>query len=609
MSFSINGKETQVSVSVSVDNTTTLVADKIASKLTETMTEYEVSKDASTITLIRKFGGSVTPSLFSASTTGVVCTITDSSKRESRNIITKDIINKSNTIYEIRYDFDLNSETIELQKGCTLKFNGGSLANGKIVGTQTLIEANATCIFGNSFSLEGTFENSIAYHEWFKLTSDIDDTNSIQKVLNLFHSICFLNKTYIVSSTLNTNNAYILKGSSNKYGKSVIRYIGDSTLFNLTSPQSLNYIIFENIALEGYAKEDGYVFSKNSICISQKEPVSFEIKNVLIEGFEYGIKAEVQTYYNYIETSRFNNVKYCLCDFNANNFKIVGVRASYFHTFISLISGDGPLVIENGCFEVFNGYIVRSKYELRPEVIFSKNYVETYGDRKLPLGYADNDEIYFGNSSLFIGIFGALSLLDNMFQINDSSYLVYSRLMNAFTCIRNGFYIDKENTNLERIYHIEKVYTVNIENFYSKLSTKNYNKKLKEPIIDGFNMYNFKIYDSIFDKKYNKYLGVPALAEGVSSLDTNAIRHWSDGRDLIFKGILIKGSTNNLIDLSSYTLNIPNNLTFHVVDSNNNIIPLTLDKSSKVLSIANNNIDNLGNLIFDNFRIPLMEFN
>lgn len=524
-----------------------------------------------------------------------------------KNILTSVMINQPNTIYEIRYDFDLGGETIEMQEGCTLKFDGGSLANGKIVGTQTLIEANVTGIFGDSFSLEGTFENSIAYPEWFKISGDIDDTNSIQKVLNLFHSICFSNKTYIVSSSLNTNKAYILKGSSNKYGKSVIRYTGNNVLFNLTSPQSLNYVIFENIALEGYVTEDGYVFSKNSICINQKEPVSFEIKNVLIEGFEYGIKSEVQTYYNYIENSRFNNVKYCLYNFSANNFKIVGTRVSYFHTFILLTSGDGPLVIENGCFEVFNGSIVETKGEIRPEVVFSKNYVETYGDRKLPSGYSSN-EIYFGNSSLFTGIFGALSILDNMLQINDSSYLVYSAKMNTFTCIRNAFYVDKENTNLEKIYNIENVYTVNIENFYSKQSTKEYNKKLKEPSINGFNMYNFKIYDSIFDKKYSKYLGVPTLADSVSSLGTNAIRFWSDGRDLFFKGILIKGSTNDLIDLSLYIHNIPNNLTFHVIDSNNNIIPLTLNKSSKILSIANNSISNLGNLIFDNFRIPLMEF-
>lgn len=32
------------------------------------------------------------------------------------------MLNQSNTIYEIRYDFDLNGETIEMQEGCTLKF-------------------------------------------------------------------------------------------------------------------------------------------------------------------------------------------------------------------------------------------------------------------------------------------------------------------------------------------------------------------------------------------------------------------------------------------------------------------------------------------------------
>ena len=62
------------------------------------------------------------------------------------------MLSETNTIYEIRYDFDLNGASLEMKEGCTLKFNGGSLANGKIVGTQTLIEANVTGIFGDSFS-------------------------------------------------------------------------------------------------------------------------------------------------------------------------------------------------------------------------------------------------------------------------------------------------------------------------------------------------------------------------------------------------------------------------------------------------------------------------
>ncbi len=136
--FTINGVEASVDMVTTTMTTTDLVAQKIAEKLSETMTEYEVSKDASTITLTRKFGGSVTPSVFSASTTGVVCTVTDSTKKDLRNIITSTMINQPNTIYEIRYDFDLNGETIEMQEGCTLIFNGGSLNGiGSLIGDNT----------------------------------------------------------------------------------------------------------------------------------------------------------------------------------------------------------------------------------------------------------------------------------------------------------------------------------------------------------------------------------------------------------------------------------------------------------------------------------------
>lgn len=132
LSFTINGKETQFSVSLSTDNTTALVAKKVAYGLQESMTEYEVSIDTSLITLTRKSSGSVTPSVFSASTTGVVCTVTDSIKREFRNILAADMVNQSNYIYEIRYDFDLDGKTLEVPANCTLKFEGGSLNNGFI---------------------------------------------------------------------------------------------------------------------------------------------------------------------------------------------------------------------------------------------------------------------------------------------------------------------------------------------------------------------------------------------------------------------------------------------------------------------------------------------
>ena len=141
LAFIINGVESHVDVVASTDTTIDKVAEKIATKLNDTMSEYDVSRSASTITLTRKFGGTVsTPSSFSAVGTGVSCSVKDSSKTKLRNLITPAMISEPNTIYEIRYDFDLDGESIEMQEGTVLKFEGGILRNGKINAFKIYLE-------------------------------------------------------------------------------------------------------------------------------------------------------------------------------------------------------------------------------------------------------------------------------------------------------------------------------------------------------------------------------------------------------------------------------------------------------------------------------------
>lgn len=158
--FTINGVEVSVDMVTTTMTSTDLVAQKIAEKLTATMPEYEVSNDASTITLIRNFGGIVsTPSSFSAVGTGVSCSVEDSSKTELRNLLTAVMMNLPNTIYEVRYDFDLNGETIEMQEGCTLKFEGGILRNGTITFNDTKIINNLFTHIDPSLSYNVKFKN------------------------------------------------------------------------------------------------------------------------------------------------------------------------------------------------------------------------------------------------------------------------------------------------------------------------------------------------------------------------------------------------------------------------------------------------------------------
>ena len=154
LAFIINGVESHVDVAASTDTTTDKVAEKIGYKLKVTMPEYDVSKSSSTITLTRKFGGIVsTPSSFSAVGTGASCSVKDSSKTELRNLLTAVMINQPNTIYEIRYDYNLDGREITLNKGISLCLVGGDIKNGKIV-------CDNTCIYGKgrlSCELYGTY--------------------------------------------------------------------------------------------------------------------------------------------------------------------------------------------------------------------------------------------------------------------------------------------------------------------------------------------------------------------------------------------------------------------------------------------------------------------
>lgn len=56
-----------------------------------------------------------------------------------KNILYQDIFEDPNTVYEIRYDFDLNGKTIELPENCILDFRGGSITNGTLVLNNTLV--------------------------------------------------------------------------------------------------------------------------------------------------------------------------------------------------------------------------------------------------------------------------------------------------------------------------------------------------------------------------------------------------------------------------------------------------------------------------------------
>lgn len=224
VSIIINGVETHVNLVSSTDNTVALVAKKIADKLSETMDEYVTSVDGALVTCTRRFGGDVTASSFSGVSTGSDATVSESSKTELRNLLTTVMLNQSNCIYEIRYDFDLDGKTLEVPENCTLKFEGGSLENGEINCNNSNIQSIPYNIFRN-IKLTGFIYNVEYPVEWFGASKDLDDNSPIINfMINMLSKLKSGKFTIILSFLYKIKSTIILKNGISIVGKGIYDY-------------------------------------------------------------------------------------------------------------------------------------------------------------------------------------------------------------------------------------------------------------------------------------------------------------------------------------------------------------------------------------------------
>ena len=88
---------------------------------------------------------------------------------------------KTNTIFEIRYKFDLGNDAIIIPDGCTLKFNGGLFANGVIDFNDTIIDGNDKFV---NITKNGTLRYlNVKTSELAKTVGDREDVPMTQKAV------------------------------------------------------------------------------------------------------------------------------------------------------------------------------------------------------------------------------------------------------------------------------------------------------------------------------------------------------------------------------------------------------------------------------------------
>lgn len=179
-----------------------------------------------------------------------------------KNILTQNMINQPNTIYEIRYDFDLNDETIKINDNCILKFNGGKLKNGTIKGNSTQIDATPSLIF-NNVSFSGRWKIYNYFPEWFILDFS-DCTNGIQQAIDFASinnggKIVFQSRQYNVKS-IHTGIKTNLIGSG--IGATIIKQIYGTGKSLIEIPATSAGILITDLTLKGNNEENCHGIGK-----------------------------------------------------------------------------------------------------------------------------------------------------------------------------------------------------------------------------------------------------------------------------------------------------------------------------------------------------------
>ena len=260
------------------------------------------------------------------------------------------MVNQPNTIYEIRYDFDLDGQTIEVPENCTLKFEGGSLGNGVIKSNDLYIEAGPYYILKNIIFEGGHIINNFNAL-WFGLRRD-----------------SFVNKTFD-DVTINTDNSILIESAI----KSLRNYEGYSFFFPIGTYYFSREIVFIANFSNAYGKNKGsnltilgagkgntlLVFgSDNGISFKSTNPYAIQgfinVKDLTLINYKDGIYNPLEKYNPSSDLSTFENKGYAIYRKGSYTSTISNISIYGFYSGIYIYEQYGGVIIDR----VFSNYLI-----------------------------------------------------------------------------------------------------------------------------------------------------------------------------------------------------------------------------------------------------------
>lgn len=218
-------------------------------------------------------------------------------------------VTKPNTVYEIRNDFDLGGNRVIIPEGCVLKFSGGKLFNGTLLGQGTIVQAEPMHIFEDDISLIGDWITREVYSEWFGAVGDgkKDDSKPIQKALDFASigsglKVCLFAKHYLVNNQLDVpdnvelfgvyskNDVSLDKASVIKVTSTVVNE-GTDGILRLGGSVYVHDVKFWYPNQKGYDSEKTVTVYAPSILVKKKSDY-VTIERIAFAGSYVGIRAE-----------------------------------------------------------------------------------------------------------------------------------------------------------------------------------------------------------------------------------------------------------------------------------------------------------------------------
>ena len=357
-------------------------------------------------------------------------------------------VTKENTIYEIRYDYDLGEE-VTIPANCTLKFNGGSISNGTLNGNNTAISGSPQYNILNDTIIKG-FNLSYLDIRWFGAVSDFISTDepgtdnsiyikrALEASVNCAGVPILIEGRYRIGTTIETgydinligrynNNRTFVTDSDTYTNKVSLLYVDNCSAFKVigrgSSTTKATNITVKNLYLRGSGTSSNSIF---------------------IEYSATGGPARVG-YIAEVEVRSFNKFLYFYDD-GSNQYGTLY----------------GNLTIEKVVAYYNNQFIVsEASGNLVPtlcNLIIKDSNIEQNGERAIDLenlfgaSIIDNCILEGQDYPIKVSIIGgSLKVTNNYFEANGGDYLVNingKNVNNCFVRYENNYKLANANSNI-----------------------------------------------------------------------------------------------------------------------------------------------------------------